>query len=365
MNAAPDHSWEAFYYDGRTADREPVRVVFGTSALTLHLPAGGTASWPYSELRRGEASVEGGPFRLERGSPATEVLLFDDARAAGALRGVAPYSGLGTAPKGGTLGKLLVGLVAATLIAIIVLYKWALPAAGEFLAARVPASWEAKLGASVAQQVTLLSKVCDRPEAREPVARIVEKIAASYPDNPYKFEVYVVDSGMVNALAAPGGHIVVYRGLLDRTKSADELAAVLAHEVAHVMERHGTKAIMRSITFWALVSFLAGDTSGTILSLAGALEEMRFSREQEARADAEAMRVFEQVRADPAAMQRVFEMLEGEDPGIAGARYFSTHPRMADRVAAIERWRKEQRYPPVPVLSAGQAWPPAGSGCAE
>jgi len=360
----PPNSWAAFYYDGRTADREPVRVTFSTGSLAMQRADGSIAHWPYPELRRGAGAVEGGPFRLERGSPAREVLMFSDPGAAAALRAVNPYGGLAKpTQRGSPLGKMLLALLLATIAAGFALYKWVLPATGEFLAARVPPSWEAALGATVIRQITMMSKVCDSPESRAPVERILSKITAQYPDNPYTFKVYVVDSDLVNALAAPGGHVVVYRGLLDKTRSPEELAAVLAHEVAHVVDRHSTKAMMRSLTFWTLVSFLAGDTSGAILSIAGTLEELRFSRTQEERADAKARRVFEETRMNPAAMLRVFQMLEDLSADVPGERYLSTHPRMKDRVETIAQWQENQRYTPRPVLP-GSAWPPSVAGCA-
>jgi predicted Zn-dependent protease len=173
--------------------------------------------------------------------------------------------------------------------------------------------------------------------------------------------VYVVESDMVNAIAAPGGHIVVYRGLMKRTRSPEELAAVLSHEVTHVLERHGTRAMMRSLTFWALVSFLAGDVNGTIVSLVGAIEEMRFSREQEERADRGAMALLERLRVEPRAMVEVYRTLEkagGEMPKLA--RYLSTHPPIENRIAVIREWEGRSRYAPVRIVEVAQ-WPPVGA----
>ncbi|MEZ5401558.1 MAG: M48 family metallopeptidase [Bryobacteraceae bacterium] len=355
--------WDAFYYDGRSADREPVRVTFSTSSLTIERRNGLLLHWQYSELRRGDASFEGGPLRLERGKPAREVLLVPDARVGAYLKSIAPYGGLGATRGGHTAGKVLAALLAATVFAVYALFQWVLPAAGDYAASRIPPSWESKLGETVVRQLTVLASVCQDPARRKPVEDVVARIAKQYPGNPYRFRVYLVDSEMVNAIAAPGGHIVVYRGLIEKTRSADELAAVLAHEVAHVTGRHGTKAMMRSVTLWTILSLLVGDTSGAIVSLAGALEELRFSRAQEEQADAEARRVFEQAHLDPAAMVRIFKMLEETSPSMPGESYLSTHPRMADRVATIEQWSAEQRYTPSPALP-GTPWPPLVRGCA-
>jgi Zn-dependent protease with chaperone function len=357
-------SWEAYYYDGRTADREPVRVTLSTGTLTIHREQSPAVSWNYRDLKRGEASVDGGPVRLEKGAPSPEVLLFPDRGVLAAIRRVDPYASLGGG--GGGIGagwKLLGGLVFTSVAAIAVLYVWVLPAVGGFLATLVPPSFEERLGASVVRQFTLLGKVCEDPSVKAPLERVLAEVTARFPDSPYRFRLYVVDHETVNALAAPGGHIILYRGLIDKARTPEELAAVLAHEVTHVAERHGTRAMMRSLTFWALVSFLTGDTSGTIISLVGAFEELRFSRTQEEDADAGARRVFEEARLDPGAIVRMYQKLEtASDDAPALARYLSTHPRMEDRVRTIEEWRRKQAYSPRP-LTTGTRWPPLVAGC--
>jgi Zn-dependent protease with chaperone function len=366
MQPPPHDAWEAYYYNGRTADREPVRVTLSTGSLTIHRQEAPAVSWNYRDLRRGESSVDGGPVRLEKGALSPEVLLFPERAVLDAIRRVDPYASLGGGGAGiGAGWKLLGGLVIGSVAAIVVLYAWVLPAVGGFLAALVPPSFEERLGASVVRQFTLFGGVCEDPAVKAPLERVLGEVTARFPDSPYRFRLYVVDSEVVNALAAPGGHILLYRGLIEKTRSPEELAAVLAHEVTHVAERHGTRAMMRSLTFWALVSFLTGDTSGTIVSLVGAFEELRFSRTQEESADTGARRVFEEARLDPGAMVRMYEKLESSsDDAPALTRYLSTHPRMDDRVRTIEEWRKAQSYSPRAMMP-GTSWPPRVAGCAS
>src|SRR5207248_840587 len=100
---------------------------------------------------------------------------------------------------------------------------------------------------------------------------IVAALPAKARPQPYTFRVAVVNSSIVNAVAAPGGHVILFRGLLERTDSAEELAGVLAHEVEHVLHRHVTRAIFQQASTGVLMAALVGDVSGVVAyGLAGA-----------------------------------------------------------------------------------------------
>jgi Zn-dependent protease with chaperone function len=80
---------------------------------------------------------------------------------------------------------------------------------------------------------------------------------AAAPGSPYHVRLLVADSPVVNAFAAPGGRIVVFRGLLEKTGRPEELAGVLAHEMQHVVLRHPLEAILRQISLRALAAVLS------------------------------------------------------------------------------------------------------------
>ena len=133
---------------------------------------------------------------------------------------------------------------------------------------------------------------------------------------PYTFRLIVVDNDMVNAFATPGGYIVVFRGLLERTGSAEELAGVLAHEMQHVLRRHGTKTLFRQLSTRALIAVFSGDLEsvGTMLETAEALGGLRYRRQDETEADREGMRLIQRARVDPAGMIAFFATLEQAAP---------------------------------------------------
>jgi predicted Zn-dependent protease len=150
--------------------------------------------------------------------------------------------------------------VGATALAIYLLVA-EMPA----IAARVvPLKWEEALGDAVVKQVTFIfarkSKVCEAGPGKAALERLRARLTANLKTR-YRFKLRVIDHPMVNAFAAPGGYVIVMRGLIDKAESGDEVAGVLAHEIGHVVERHSTEALFRSLGFSLIVATLVGNTT--------------------------------------------------------------------------------------------------------
>lgn len=193
--------------------------------------------------------------------------------------------------------------------------------------------------------------------------RAIEEIANALlvplQKSPYKFTVAVVNHPSVNALAAPGGYVVVFRGLLEATESPEELAGVLAHEFQHILLRHSTRALLRHASTSLLVAAVTGDISGAMaFGVEGArlLGELRYSRQDEEEADREGLRLLVAAAIDPAGMIAFFETLERKH-GSASVLppYLSTHPTPEKR---IEKLRS--LTPPTPAVTTrllpGRDW---------
>jgi predicted Zn-dependent protease len=158
----------------------------------------------------------------------------------------------------------------------------------------------------------------------------------------------------VNAFATPGGFIVVFRGLLERTDNAEELAGVLAHEIQHVLHRDATRAILRQASTGILVAALLGDVSGVVafgVESARTLGDLRHNREAEHAADRDGMRMLHAASIDPEGMLEFFrgmQKLEGTAP--TAARYLSTHPPAVDRLQALAALAAQRPRPPVKLF---------------
>src|SRR5262249_24358938 len=96
-------------------------------------------------------------------------------------------------------------------------YFWGIPALAALVAPRVPIAWEERLGHVVFAQLAPPDAVCEDPVRRRALDAIVGRLAATVPQSPYAFHVAVADRPEVNALAAPGGSIVLMRGLVELT----------------------------------------------------------------------------------------------------------------------------------------------------
>lgn len=193
------------------------------------------------------------------------------------------------------------------------------------------------------------------------VGSLGEAIAAvgGRPDLDYRF--YIIDSQTVNAFALPGGHVYVTRGLLERTESGNELAGVLAHEIGHIVERHGVEKLERHLRTGSLVNVLYSVILGgepailrqNAIRLAGFLWNANHSREDEQEADRLAVEYLITAGVDPSGVVTLLEnLLEGEVAGAASpaTAWFSSHPLTAVRIAETrEEIRADLLENPLPA----------------
>ena len=143
-----------------------------------------------------------------------------------------------------------------------------LPDMGSPADAVLSKSDEARLGRAIMAQIRLSGNVVEDPLVTEYINEVGSRIVAHANDGTQDFKFFVIDDPNINAFALPGGFIGVHTGLLEATRNEDELAGVLAHEVAHVTQRHIARAIHASqrqslmTTAIMLGAILAGVVSG-------------------------------------------------------------------------------------------------------
>ena len=225
-----------------------------------------------------------------------------------------------------------------------------LPAAAGCLAACVDTAAisvedEREMGLTVAQQAAREMPMLQD----EPIVRFVRELGglivrrADTTGREYEFR--VVDSEMANAFAIPGGFIFVNRGILERAHSASELAGVLAHEIGHVVERHGLEQMAKARntnTVVGLIYVLLGRAPGAAeqvaLQVAGSAWMASHSREAEREADRVAVLYLARAGLDPRGMPLFFERLLDEERTSPSELlvWFSTHPLTRERVADTE-----------------------------
>ncbi len=174
------------------------------------------------------------------------------------------------------------------------------------------------------------------------VDRVVPRLAEEAATPGLDFRVRVVASPEANAFALPGGRIVVFTGLIAAAEDPDAVAGVLAHEMAHVTLRHGMRNVAHRAGLWLAVSLLLGDGGGWVelaADMAVLARTNDYSREQEAAADAEGVRMMMAAGLDPEGLARFLRTLREEPHAeLEGATsWMSTHPDHASRIAHVER----------------------------
>jgi Zn-dependent protease with chaperone function len=179
------------------------------------------------------------------------------------------------------------------------------------------------------------------------LTRIISRLSAQTPGTKFPYAIKAVNSTDINAFALPGGPMYVNRGLVTAARSEAELAGVLAHEMSHVVLRHGTEQASKAYLGQAGLSLLGGlvgkrgSTSSQIINAVGGFglnaAFLKFSRSDEYEADALGAELMSKAGYDPRAMATMFAMLrseQGRDPGRL-ERFFSSHPPPADRESRI------------------------------
>jgi beta-barrel assembly-enhancing protease len=221
---------------------------------------------------------------------------------------------------------------------------------------------ELALGRELAQEVERQAKFVGSPASAEFVNRLAQNLARNS-DIKVPVTARLVDSAEVNAFALPGGFLFVNAGLVLQTQTEAELAAVLAHEIAHVAARHGTRQASRGQVFdlasvpliflggWP--GYLARQGAGVALPVTF----LKFSRGFEREADLLGLQYVYKAGYDPTAFIDFFERLEALEkkrPGTVG-ELFRSHPITASRIQAAQQNIQELlRTLPVYVVSTSE-----------
>jgi Zn-dependent protease with chaperone function len=252
-------------------------------------------------------------------------------------------------------------IVAGALICLVLGISFAysgIRAAGRASVRALPSSIDATLGEQALASMTLEGPVLVDTPAVRAVRTIVDRLAA-HAEPGFVFQVRVVDAKIVNAFALPGGSIVVYTGLLAAAEGPEQVAGVLAHEMAHVTRRHGIQRVAQSIGVIAALQLLLGDVSGLAGLAVHVLREgtiNSYSREQEHEADQVGVQTMSRARLDPRALAGFLAVLQRQEKTGAGVpSWLSTHPDLTGRIAAIEA--ESARLPSTPAEPLAVNWP--------
>jgi len=202
---------------------------------------------------------------------------------------------------------------------------------------RIPVEWEQKIGESAYRDFVMQQTVLKEGPALAAINEITQRLTEQIPNNPYKFEISVVKSDVVNAFALPGGYVVVLTGLLQKADSGEEVAGVLSHELNHVLQRHGLDRMVKQIGLIGIMTIVFGDQQGLIglMKQVGVeLLTLKFGRAQETEADVTGLRLLHRAKIDPTGMVTFFQRLSEKENG--RVEWLSTHPMSAGRAERLK-----------------------------
>jgi predicted Zn-dependent protease len=205
---------------------------------------------------------------------------------------------------------------------------------------------EIALGKQLAQEVDKSAKFIDDPVVNEYVNRVAQNLVRNS-DARVPFTIKVIDSDVVNAFALPGGFFYVNSGLILHADEESELAGVMAHEIAHVCARHGTKQatkgdIMQLASIPAMIFIpytWAGYAMYQGMNFMIPVTFLKFSRDAEREADYLGLQYMYKSGYDPNSFVSFFEKVEADEKKQPGTipKVFATHPPTPDRIEATQK----------------------------
>lgn len=316
----------AFWYDGQVARRrDGVAVWEGGDLLRLE-SVDGAMTVPLADL----VFVERGAMDGAYGRRTTARMPDDGFRLA--FTGTVPDALAARLPKGQRFGAwidrlglpraaALFAAISAALVAVVL-------TAPTWLGPRIPPAWERKIGDAMLGD--LGNRLCHTPASDAALAKLVARLD---PDRPVT-RVGIANIDMVNAVALPGGQVLVFDGLVQESTTPDELAGVIGHEIGHVRERHVMQALLRQFGLSVLLGGVNSDVGSGVFGVAA----MRYSREAEREADLFARDRLAAADVSPKGTADFFGHLRkdgGDGPAWAG--WIASHPRPGDREALFRK----------------------------
>jgi len=217
----------------------------------------------------------------------------------------------------------------------------------------LPESAEVQMGLTSYREILKKAKISSDPPANEQVTRVGRRIAEATGRTDYQWEFKVIEDKQANAFALPGGKVAVYTGILPITRDDAGLAAVLGHEVAHAIARHGGERISQTLLVQTglvatQVALSRNDPRmvQTVTSLLGAGATvgllLPWGRGQESEADHLGLIYMAKAGYHPSAAKELWVRMAAESKGRqAPPEFLSTHPSHETRIRQIEGWIPE------------------------
>ncbi len=355
---------KAQYFDGMSSTRHEVIVEAAPDALRILRPDGALlAAWPYGDLRQQTAPDSmmrlrraGGPelARLEIRDPELIALIDDYADSLDRTGGTERR-----------LRKRVIVWTVAAAASLVLVAVYGLPALSNQIAPLIPLPLEERFGVVMDKQVRAMlddgksgqAFECGFADAEKPGRAALDKLIGRMETAvglPIPLKTAVVRKADANAIALPGGHIYVFEGLIRQSRTPDEMAGVIAHEIGHVANRDGTRSLLQAAGLSFLFGMLLGDfTGGSLVVMAArTVVQSAYSRDVETTADLYGVSLMSAIDGDPKALGTILDRIAGKvEPG---STILLDHPQTKDRIMAINAAADASPSKITPLLSAAE-----------
>lgn len=226
--------------------------------------------------------------------------------------------------------------LAFTVVFLLLAYL-AIDRSAPIVADSIPYKWEQRVGKYALDNYKLGKKVVDDEAVNAAIDTIVQRID-QFDDAEIDYQLTVVDAELVNAFAFPGGYVVVTSGLIKQADAPEQVAAVLAHELTHVLQRHSMRKLVRHAGVGVMLGIVFGDTSALsrLVELSAQLHSLAFDRDQERQADEGAIDILQKAGISPHHLADFFEKIKKADVATGSVpALLRTHPMTEERIKHV------------------------------
>lgn len=335
----------ARYFDGKTSAAQNVTVIIDDRDVTLCNDDGTVTTLNRGDLRLCEKPLANSPLRLRRAQDDGMRIVFakEDAKSVADILRQGPSKVAVDEASRRAITRLIVGIIGFT--ALVGLTIWlAVPIAAQILADHYPRHSEITLGKAARDQILFALekldddfKVCrPKDQARDAIGKIIAQLGHETPLD-YDYDITFVQSEIPNALALPGGQILVFSGLLEIMDSPEAFTGVLAHEIGHSEMRHGLRNLFANTAITQLIRLISG---GALVVPAEFALKQGYTRDMEREADQFALQTMQgaDIRTTDTAVlfTKLRDILEKDGGGLDLPEMLSSHPDMDARIAHFE-----------------------------
>src|SRR5262245_11504335 len=206
------------------------------------------------------------------------------------------------------------------------------------------AQQDVEMGRESAREAERELQIVNDRQATSYIDSLGRQLASHAPGEKYPFQFKIVNDSAINAFALPGGFVYVNRGAIDAADDEAQIAGVMAHEIGHVVLRHGTHQVSKAYLAQAPLALLGGvlgsNSIGSVLTQLGVsfglnAYFLKNSRDAETQADLMGTQILYDSGYDPRAMVEFFEKIQAESKGRA-VQFFSDHPNPENRISNVQ-----------------------------